>query len=83
MHEPEIDIEPEAVIKAEPVPEPEPEAISEPDPALEREFASSSDLPPVLVLSIKIPLLHEYLDPFLIEEPDATLFQLSIEELVP
>ena len=83
MHELEVDIEPEAVTEAESVLEPEPDAISEPDPALEHEFASSLDLPPVPVLSIKIPLLHEYLNPFLIEGPDATLFQLSIEELVP
>ena len=78
----EIQIELEAVFVAEPVPKPEPEVVSEPDLALECEFASSSDLSPAPVLSIKTPLLHEYLDPFLIKDPDATLFQLSIEELV-
>ena len=52
MLEPEIEIEPEAVFMAEPVPKPEPEAVSGPDPALECEFASSSDLPPTPVLSI-------------------------------
>ena len=81
--EPEIDVELEVVFAAESVPKLELEAVSKPDPTLERELASSSDLPPAPVLSIKIPLLHEYLDPFLIKEPDATFFQLSIEELVP
>ena len=68
----ELEFDPDPVL--EPELELEHDFVAEPEPVTE------SDLPPTPPEEIKIPLLHEYLDPFLTEEPDTTSFQLNIEE---
>ena len=52
----------------------EQELESELDFVAEPEQVTESDLPPTPPEDIKIPLLHEYLNPFLIEELDILFF---------
>ena len=67
-------------------PELDPDLVLVPDSKLEHdvvaklELVADSDLPPTPTEDIKIPLLHEYLDPFLTEEPTTSSFQLNIKE---
>ena len=78
--EPALDPEPLVAIDYDPTPLPAPDPSPlfklEPSP----EPVTESDLPLTPPEEIKIPLLHEYLDPFLTEEPDPSSFQLNVED---
>ena len=52
----------------------DPDLVLEPELDAEPEPVTESDLPLMPHEEIKIPLLHEYLDPFLTEEPYPSSF---------
>ena len=64
----------------------DPDPVLEPRLKLEHDFVAEpepvteSDLPLTPPEEIKILLLHEYLNPFLTEEPDPSYFQLNVED---
>ena len=58
----------------------DPDLVLELELDAELEPVTESDFPLTPPEEIKIPLLHEYLDPFLTEEPDPSSFQLNVED---
>ena len=69
----------ESQLQLEPKPEIETKIMSGPELAPELEFETSSDLPPTLE-SLKILLLHMYLDPFLGDKHAIPGFQFCIKD---